>query len=966
MRGTRFNARVLGIASCILLMLQLLIAGPLTADTSSEMLDLLEKLPANQQEDLIRSLSRKTQPHKKLISLDQPIVVKPNAVDSRATSQEIESNKSPEDKKVIKKSSMALDDKFQLQGQKDFENSKLKPFGYDLFAGKPTTFAPVTEIPIPLNYIVGPGDTIQIQIYGKENKEYELQVNRDGQIQIPEIGPMAVTGMDFDALKQTLTNRIVRRTIGVKVNVSLGELRSMRVFVMGDVNQPGSYMVSSLSTITNILFVSGGIKPIGSLRNIQLKRRGKIVQYMDLYKLLLEGDTSNDARVQPGDVIFVPPVGTTVGVSGEVRRPAIYELKNEENIAELLELSGGMLPTAFNAEAQLERITTEGERTIVNINLLSELGRSQLVWDGDILKVYSVLDKLENIVFVSGHVQRPGGLQWVKGIRFSEVFSSVKDLLPEANLQFSLIRRERTTDNRAEIYMVRLGEVLASSDSKENIELYPRDEIFVFGRTDEAVKERNLIIEQLVREQKQLASFKQPEAVVTVFGNVRLPGTYPLAKNMNLGDLLRVAGDFKPDSDANYVLLISEGKSDTEVSARSFDLSEHSFQVQSFNKSLAPRDIVYVFAKQDSRSEILASVLERLKAQASVKRPAAVVKIEGLVRSPGEYPLEEGMTLDDLVRAAGGLTEAAYELEAELSRFEITEQKSRITQHMSVKLENKLFGQGISGIQLKPHDMLQIKRLPYWSDQRIVEMSGEVRFPGKYPVRRDEKLSELLLRAGGLSDQAFAEGAVLVRDDLRRKEQEQLDSLAKRLESDLAAMDLQRTQTTIDQQQSFVLATSLLKQLKSTKAIGRLVINIDSLALDSKRYKEEEDVILRDGDKIYIPPFTQEVTILGEVQHATSHLYRNGLTVKNYIDSSGGMTYRADDDRVYIVRANGAVLPAKSTEWSSKRTKVRLGDTIVVPLDAERIKPLALWTNISQILYQLGLAAASWNVVGVL
>lgn len=966
MRGTRFNARVLGIASCILLMLQLLIAGPLTADTSSEMLDLLEKLPANQQEDLIRSLSRKTQPHKKLISLDQPIVVKPNAVDSRATSQEIESNKSPEDKKVIKKSSMALDDKFQLQGQKDFENSKLKPFGYDLFAGKPTTFAPVTEIPIPLNYIVGPGDTIQIQIYGKENKEYELQVNRDGQIQIPEIGPMAVTGMDFDALKQTLTNRIVRRTIGVKVNVSLGELRSMRVFVMGDVNQPGSYMVSSLSTITNTLFVSGGIKPIGSLRNIQLKRRGKIVQYMDLYKLLLEGDTSNDARVQPGDVIFVPPVGTTVGVSGEVRRPAIYELKNEENIAELLELSGGMLPTAFNAEAQLERITTEGERTIVNINLLSELGRSQLVWDGDILKVYSVLDKLENIVFVSGYVQRPGGLQWVKGIRFSEVFSSVKDLLPEANLQFSLIRRERTTDNRAEIYMVRLGEVLASSDSKENIELYPRDEIFVFGRTDEAVKERNLIIEQLVREQKQLASFKQPEAVVTVFGNVRLPGTYPLAKNMNLGDLLRVAGDFKPDSDANYVLLISEGKSDTEVSARSFDLSEHSFQVQSFNKSLAPRDIVYVFAKQDSRSEILASVLERLKAQASVKRPAAVVKIEGLVRSPGEYPLEEGMTLDDLVRAAGGLTEAAYELEAELSRFEITEQKSRITQHMSVKLENKLFGQGISGIQLKPHDMLQIKRLPYWSDQRIVEISGEVRFPGKYPVRRDEKLSELLLRAGGLSDQAFAEGAVLVRDDLRRKEQEQLDSLAKRLESDLAAMDLQRTQTTIDQQQSFVLATSLLKQLKSTKAIGRLVINIDSLALDSKRYKEEEDVILRDGDKIYIPPFTQEVTILGEVQHATSHLYRNGLTVKNYIDSSGGMTYRADDDRVYIVRANGAVLPAKSTEWSSKRTKVRPGDTIVVPLDAERIKPLALWTNISQILYQLGLAAASWNVVGVL
>ena len=183
----------------------------------------------------------------------------------------------------------------------------------------------------------------------------------------------------------------------------------------------------------------------------------------------------------------------------------------------------------------------------------------------------------------------------------------------------------------------------------------------------------------------------------------------------------------------------------------------------------------------------------------------------------------------------------------------------------------------------------------------------------------------------------------------------------------MAAVDLEKTQATTEEQRSVGMASSLLNQLRTTKALGRLVINLpEMLKADAKSGTDGvQDVLLRDGDKLFIPPVTQEVTILGEVQHATSHLFTAGLTVSEYIDKSGGLSYRADEDRIYVVRANGEVLPSHAADWFSSNLYVRPGDTIVVPLDAERMKPLTLWTNVSQIIYQIGIAAASWNAVGI-
>ena len=235
-----------------------------------------------------------------------------------------------------------FDVKLTLLPLEKLDAEALKPFGYDLFAGVPSTFAPVTDVPVPSEYVVGPGDRLEVQLIGNTRGRHSLVVNRDGRVNFPELGPITVSGLRFEQAKARIEARVNEQMIGTTAVVSIGDLRSIRVFVLGEAERPGSYTVSGLATITNALFASGGVKPIGSLRNIQLKRNGRLVQRLDLYDLLLNGDTSADVRLLPGDVIFIPPAGGTVGVTGEIRRPAIYELRGESTASDLLHLGGGL------------------------------------------------------------------------------------------------------------------------------------------------------------------------------------------------------------------------------------------------------------------------------------------------------------------------------------------------------------------------------------------------------------------------------------------------------------------------------------------------------------------------------------------------------------------------------------------------------------------------------------------------
>ena len=323
--------------------------------------------------------------------------------------------------------------KLTLLRLEPLDDEGAKPFGYDLFQGVPSTFAPVKDIQVPIDYVVGPGDTFNIQLYGNDTGSYSLTVGRDGRIKFPKLGPISVSGMGFDTARAALEHRVAQQLIGTQVSVTMGDLRSIRVFVLGEAEKPGSYTVSGLSTMTNALFVSGGVKTIGSLRNIELKRNGRLVSVLDLYDLLLHGDTSGDRQLMPGDVIFIPPIGVTATVYGAVRRPAIYELKKEKTAEQLIEISGGLSPDADGKLAQLERIDPSRLREMRNIDLNSNAGRDTEIMNGDKLRVPAIRPTLENSVELSGFVFRPGAFQYRTGLRLSDVLGSFDDLRPNAD-----------------------------------------------------------------------------------------------------------------------------------------------------------------------------------------------------------------------------------------------------------------------------------------------------------------------------------------------------------------------------------------------------------------------------------------------------------------------------------------------------------------------------------------------------
>jgi polysaccharide biosynthesis/export protein len=719
----------------------------------------------------------------------------------------------------------------------------LKPYGYDLFSGMPSTFAPATDVPVPSEYVVGPGDRLEVQLIGSTKGRYSLVVDRDGRVNFPELGPIAVAGRRFESVRDDLQRRVQDQLIGTQASVSIGELRSIRVFVLGDAQTPGSYTVSGLSTITNALFVSGGVKRIGSLRNIELKRGGRTVATLDLYDLLLKGDTSADRRLLPGDVIFVPPIGTTVGIAGEVRRPAIYELKTESTAGELLQLAGGLMPDADARLATLERVNERRARVTIDVDL-EGAGRTARLQSGDTLRLPAIRPTLENSVSVTGYVHRPGEYQFKPGMRIADVLPSVDDLKPNADQRYLLVRREMPPDRRIRVFSADLERALADPGSAANFELAPRDQVFVF----DLESGRDRIIEPLMRE---------------------------------------------------------------------------------------------------------------LRMQSRIDEPTAEVSVAGKIKVPGKYPLEPGMTVSDLLRAGGSLDEAAYGGQAELTRYQVVGGESREAEVVQIDLRRVLTGDPAADVELKPFDYLVIKEVPLWASQEEVELAGEVKFPGRYPIHRGETLRSVMERAGGLTDFAFVEGSVFTREQLKAREKRQLETLASRMESDVAQLSLMTAQETgRDASQALTVGQTLLTNIRNAQPVGRLVIDLRrSMAA---RPGSEHDIVLKDGDRLIVPRITQEVTVIGEVQSATSHLYRQDLSRDDYVAMSGGLTPRADDNRIYVVRADGSVVP-QGGAWFGGSVGIRPGDTIVAPLDTERMRPLPYWTAVTTILYNLAIAVAAIN-----
>lgn len=840
----------------------------------------------------------------------------------------------------------------EVSTQANAQRQTLEQFGYSLFAGSPTTFAPATDIPVPANYIMGPGDTVLLQLYGQQNATYELVITREGMLLFPEIGPVAVAGLSFDELRQQITEIVSTQLIGQRASVTLGALRSIRIFVLGEAFQPGSYTVSALSTMTNALFVSGGITNVGSLRNVQLRRQGETVSELDLYDLLLRGDTSGDQRLQPNDVLFIPPIGPTVSISGEVIRPAIYELRNETTAAEVLALSGGLLPTAFPRDSKVERISDNGERTVIDVDLSVPTGQQLTMRTGDRLQINPVLDRLENVVLAEGHLLRPGGFQWSEGLRVSDVIPSVASLRPNADLDYALLVREQAVTRLSLVQKLQLGNAINNPGSAADLVLQPNDRIITFGVT----QGRTTYLTELLAELSAQASFDNPAALINVAGNVRYPGTYPHVANMTVGDMVSSAGGMLEDSDTNYALIVRKRGNQGAIevqNAISAALSVNSA------KTTTRGDTLLVFAANADRTALLQDTITRLKDQSDSIERSRVVRVSGQVRFPGEYPLYDGMTVEDLIRAAGSYTESAETSDAEISRYFVEGSEGRQVDHVNVNLQsNGALGRGM---RLAEFDSLVVRQLPNWTDSEFIQISGEVVSPGTYSIAKGDSLSSVLSRAGGLTMYADPRASVLLRATLREQERELLEQYQADLQSDIAAVALEQQQDESEgQENTLEVGQNLLQQVEQAEPLGRLVINLPSILAGA----ESQDLIVRNGDQLFVPRTRQEVSILGEVYYPTSHLFDSSLSVADYIQLSGGLTQRSDSERTYIIKANGQVVSFGDSKWFFQREKsLEAGDTIVVPFDIEPVNYLVTWSSVSQILFNLATSVLAINSV---
>ncbi len=798
------------------------------------------------------------------------------------------------------------------------DDNELQAFGYSLFEGEPSTFAPMANAPVPSNYLLGVGDTLRVQLYGKETRSVDAAIDNEGKIVIDNLGPLSVAGLRYDEAKDLIKSAVRERMIGMEAAVSMGELRSMQIFVVGEAYKPGAYTVSSLTTMSQALFVSGGVSDIASLREVQLKRNGKTVVTFDLYKLLTEGDASNDYRLQAGDVVFIPTRGDMVSIAGEVLRPAIYEMLPGETLADALSFAGGLLPTAYRKSVQLERIS-DGSRRVQTIDL-TRTDVTRPLQGGDAVKVLSVAQDTVDSVMLVGAAVRPGAYEWRDDLQVRDLLPSIEGaLLPVTDLSYGIVVR-RSADRRT-IRVLQFDVAAAiSGNASANLKLQPRDQVVLFSRYESGKAEENQLSAWLKSETDRAR--EERERVLEIY------------RKQYLQKLIT--------DDYGFDQLL-----DRTTPERSEEIDQQLDSLFAIGDESETRAADY-YAKF-SRHNLLQPILYQLRNQYSSTGTLPLIYVDGEVRYPGIYPLVEGADAQQALAAAGGLKESAYLKRAEITRT-VLHGGEASAEYRPFNLAQVLADD--VEISLQGRDRIQILSIPQWQNTLQVRLEGEVRFPGTYTIRRGESLQGLLDRAGGLTEYAFVDGAIFTRADLRDAERKRLEELAQQLRREIASNVI----TDSGAQVAYSEMNQLLRDLTNIDAVGRLVIDLESVMNNGQSALQ-----LKDGDRLYVPTVQNTVSIIGEVQLASSYQFRPGVSLEEYIQRAGGMRQKADEDRIYIVKANGLVTVPERRSWfaSGSYEQIEPGDTIVVPMDTQYMNNIEVWTTATQIMYQVGVALAA-------
>jgi protein involved in polysaccharide export with SLBB domain len=787
---------------------------------------------------------------------------------------------------------------YDLYVQAGATNRPLERFGLDVFRkGEANPAYLPMDLPVGPNYVVGPGDSLSIDLWGGVSQRMLRTVDREGRVSLPEAGPILVSGRTLGDVQQEVQRVLRTEFRDVSADVSLQRLRTVRVYVVGDVSSPGAYDVSSLSTPLNALFAAGGVTQQGSLRRLQHYRGKQLIEEVDAYDLLLHGIRGDLARLENGDSLLVPPLGSVVKVDGMVRRPALYELHSEKTLEDALDLAGGILPAAALRHIEVQRLVAHEKRTMLSVEIGEtsdpEAVRAQLrglaVQDGDEIHIFPIAPYNSGSIYLEGHVLRPGRYSYKPHMKLTDLVSSYADLLPEPSVRYAEIIRLHAPDYHPVVETFDLAAALEHPERSPKLEAL--DTVHIFGRYDFEA---------------------DPEVLIT--GEVRAPGRYRTSGQQHLRDAIFQAGGVTPDAWLDSAQLFRR-QPDGTTRVFSINLGDALAGDPLNNVLVQPRDRILVHRQPEQVS------------------PASVY-VRGDVARPGRYPLAANMRVSDLVQSAGGLLRSANPDAGDLTRYAIPSKSSAdgVSGHQNLSLAAALAGKEDQNLPLRDGDVLTVPQQAGWSDiGATVTLRGEVRKPGVYGIRPGEHLSALLKRAGGLLPTAYPRAAQFERNDVRERQ-----DLIQRLEQESTVVKVAATTTGTEeaalQQAALQQRQRVLEALRKAPVSGRLVVQMRP---DRKDFAgSSDDIELRSGDSLTIPKQPGAVVVTGQVYNGNALTYTPGRNAGWYLSRSGGPTQLANKDAIFIIRADGSVTSGKQGGfWSGGvlSATVGPGDTIVVP-----------------------------------
>lgn len=672
-----------------------------------------------------------------------------------------------------------IDQKKESQAQLDVPARQI--FGHNLFTNRNLSFEPSTNLATPVNYRLGPGDEVIIDIWGASENTIRQTISPEGSIQVKDLGPVHLNGMTVKEANSFLQREFSKIYSGIggndpnsQIRLTLGDIRTIQINIMGEVAIPGTYTLSAFSTIFHALYRAGGVNGIGSLRGIKLVRNGKTIENLDVYEFIMKGKMNDDIRLQEGDVIIVDPYKSLVEIVGKVKRPMYYEMKPTETVASLLKYAGDFTGDAYKKSVRIIR-KSGSEHQVYNVD---EMDYSVFrLDDADMVTVDAVLDRFENKVEISGAVFRPGLYQLNGEVNtVKQLIKKAENLRGDAFLNRAILNRERD-DYSHEVISIDLNGLLNGTVAD-----------------------------------------------------------IPLKKN----------------------------------------------------------DHLYIPGIHDLKEE-------------------ETVSIYGEVQNSGSYPYSDKMTIEDLIIQSGGLLEAAATTRISVTRRikdpKSTTYSSKLAETFTFDIQDGLLT-GADNFYLQPFDMVQVRRSPAYQVQRTVSVAGEVLFSGSYALlKKNERLSDLIKRAGGITPEAYIRGGRLIRqrsDEERRREEDVL-RMARRGEG--------KDSVSIDK---LAISETYTVGIDMEKALARPGC--------------DDDIVLREGDMIYIPEYINTVKISGSVMYPNTVSWQKGAKLTHYINMAGGYGDMAKKRKAYIVYLNGTVARAKK----SSSSLIQPGCEIIVPSKKEK------------------------------